>query len=449
MSLHVCQAGTTTGFPITLSQSIYKDWAGVSGNTEEQIQQLVVPTDFTVQWGHSTESAQISVRQTPSIFQISGFNTVSDNTTLTYGSAIYSCSEVLSLVQNQHKTLCSDANANYELILAFQINNKAANPSSPDIILLSRPIVFSKSQTTPFWKAVNAATKTGKSQRAAFDMSKIYGYSSSVLLPMISYQTCLPVKILNYKATNEHLGSLSVRVHVCTQPMHVMADDSGTGKCSSVTKYTLITSPKRPLDIFQDAAIGAILQFQDGLGKDRFPSGVNENLIPLGATAQISSFQNVIKILQVLAPEEFLGKSLTEITEIKEHTPVVSKKKAFKCYRIDPNTDIKDDQILIDPTTGQPLKDTLAENAYDDSGGDPALLDGNSNNANPGIMPGDIQTMITNLLIFIGTVVLLAYLAFIAHTLLYRKDFHSGLYNTIIFIVILTVLSTIGYYLDT
>ena len=59
MSLHVCQAGTTTGFPITLSQSIYKDWAGVSGNTEEQIQQLVVPTDFTVQWGHSI-SADIS-----------------------------------------------------------------------------------------------------------------------------------------------------------------------------------------------------------------------------------------------------------------------------------------------------------------------------------------------------------------------------------------------------
>lgn len=448
MSLQSCQAGTTTGFPITLSQSIYKNWAGASGNTQAQIQQLVVPTDFTVQWGHSTDSAQISVRQTPSIFQISGFNTVSDNTTLTYGSAIYSCSEVLSLVQNQHKTLCSDSNANYELILAFQINNKSANPSSPDIILLSRPVVFTTSQTTPFWAAVNKATKTGKPERVAFDMSKIYGYSSSVLLPMISYQTCLPVKILNYKATNPKLGSLSLRIHVCTQPMYVMADDSGIGKCSTVNKYTLITSPKRPLDIFQDAAVGAIVQFQDGLGKDRFPSGANENLVPLATTAQLSAFQNVIKLLQILVPEEFLGKSLAEIAEVKEHTPVIAKKKAFKCYRIDPTTDIKDDQILIDPTTGQPLKDTLAQNAYDDSGGDPALLDGNLND-NPGIMPGDIQTMLTTFLIFLGTVILLAYLAFIAHTFLYRKDFHTGLYNTVIFIVVLTVLSTIGYYLDT
>jgi hypothetical protein len=449
MSLQRCQAGTTTGFPITLSQNINKEWAGVSGNTQEQIKQLIVPTDFTVQWGHATESAQIQVNQTPSVFQISGFNTVSDNTTLTYGSAIYSCSEVLSLVQNQHKTLSSHSDANYELILAFQINNKAHNPSSPDVILLSRPVVFNQLYTTPFWKAVNTSTKTGKSQRVAFDMSQIYGYSSSVLLPMISYQTCIPVKILNYKATNSQLASLSVRVHVCTQPMYVMSDDSVTAKCSSVTKYTLITSPKRPLDIFQDAAVGAILQFQDGLGKDRFPSGANENLVPLGASAQISAFQNVIKLLQVLVPEEFLGKSLAEIAEAKEHTPVVTKKKAFKCYRIDPNTDIKDDQILIDPTTGLPLKDTLAQNAYDDSGGDPALLDGNINNGNPGVMPGDIQTMLTNLFIFVGTVTLLAYLAFIAHTLLYRQDFHTGLYNIVIFIVLLTVLSSIGYYLDT
>lgn len=449
MSLEVCQAGTTTGFPITLSQSIHKDWPGTSGNTQAQIQQLIVPTDFTVQWGHSTESAQISVRQTPSVFQISGFNTVTDNTTLTYGSAIYTCSEVLSLVQNQHKNLCSDSNAKYELILAFQINNKSANPSSPDIILLSRPLVFTSYQTTSFWKAVNTAAKTGKTQRVAFDMSQIYGYNSSVLLPMISYQTCLPVKILNYKATNPKIASLSVRVHVCTQPMYVIADDTGIGKCNSVTKYTLITSPKRPLDIFQDAAVGAVLQFQDGMGAPGFPSTADENLVPLGASSQISAFQTVIKLLQILVPEEFLGKSLAEIAKVKEHTPAASKKKAFKCYRIDPNTDIKDDQILIDPTTGQPLKDTLAQNAYDDSGGDPALLDGSAN-GNPGLMPGDIQTMLTNLLIFIGTFTLLAYLAFIAHSFFYRENgFHTGLYNIIIFIVILTGLSSIGYYLNT
>jgi len=452
MSLQECQPGSTTGFPITLSQSLYKDWPATTG-AQAQLQKLIVATDFTVQWGPPTEGAQISVTRSPSIFQIRGFNTVSDNTTLTYGSATYTCSEVLSIVQNQHKNLCYDSNALYEVILAFQINNKSLNPSSPDIILLSRPIVFTTYSTTPFWAAVNKAAKTGSSQKTAFDMSQLYGFTNKVLMPMISYQTCLPVKIRNYKNAKDQLGSLSVRVHVINQAIYVMADDSGTGLCSSVSKYTLITSPKRPLDIFEDARYGATLQFQDGLGSDKFPSGVNENLVPLAANSQITAFQKVTQLLQILVPDHFLGKSLAEIAETKTDVPKPKKKNAFKCYKINPDTDIKDNQILIDPTTGQPLADTMKQKMYDDSGGDPALLDGDINldgtPKNPGIMPGDIQIMLTNLFIFVGTVVIMAYLAFIMHTLFYRKQFTTALYHTFIFFIVIGVLSSSVYYLNT
>jgi hypothetical protein len=90
---------------------------------------------------------------------------------------------------------------------------------------------------------------------------------------------------------------------------------------------------------------------------------------------------------------------------------------------------------------------------YDDSGGDPALLDGNINldgtPKNPGIMPGDIQIMLTNLLIFVGTVILMAYLAYIMHTLFYRKQFSAALYNTFIFFIVIGLLSSSVYYLNT
>ena len=446
MSLQTCQTGATTGFPIILSQNLYKDWPATA-NSQAQIQKLVVPTDFTIQWGPPAEGAQISVRQGKGVFQITGFNTISDNTTLTYGSATYVCSEVLSLVQNQHKTLCYDSNANYEIILAFQINNKSLNPSSPDVILISRPIVFStKPQgAVSFWAAVNGSAKSGKPQSTAVDLSQIYGYSQKVLLPMISYQSCLPVKLLNYRGASSQLGSITVRTHVIPQAMQILADDSGIGQCSSVSKYTLITSPRRLIDLFQGSA-DTVLQFQDGLGPGKFPSGANENLVPLAVSSRISAFQNVLQLLKILVPEEFLGKSLAEIAESKVHTPKVGKKKAFKCYRIDPETDIKDDQILVDPTTGESLADTMRQKAYDDSGGDPALvLEVDSS----GIMPGDIQTTLTNLLIFIGSITLLAYLLFIAHTLLYRENgFHTGIRHIVICVVIVVVLSVIGYYLN-
>ena len=156
MSDMQCQSGDMTGFPLRLSQSIFSDWPATK-DTNNQLRKLIVPTDFTVNWGHPTTSAQISVTQAaasnnlPGKFLITGFDTISDGTTLSYGNAGYTCSRVLSIVQNQHKTLNQGGDALYELVLAFQIANKSDNPTSPDVILLTRPIVFSSNyQSFPF-----------------------------------------------------------------------------------------------------------------------------------------------------------------------------------------------------------------------------------------------------------------------------------------------------------
>ena len=446
MALQACQSGTTTGFPISLSQSLYSDWPATK-SSQQQLQTLVAPTDFTVQWGPPAQGAQISVKQTTNLFQIRGFNTVSDSTTLTYGSATYRCSDVLSVVQNQHKNISYGTNANYEMILAFQIRNKSLNPSSPDVILMCRPLVFSDTQTTPFWSAVNSAVKSGTPQSCVFDMSTLYGYSQSLLMPMMTYQTCLPVKLLNYRNNVSSTGSISVRVHVVNQPMYIMADPGGTGLCSSVNKYTLAL-PGRAVDLFEGASADTKFQFKDGLGSDGFPSGASENLVPLATNTVISAFQTVLQTFVFLVPEQFLGKSLAEIASTKTPSPKPKAKKAFKCYKIDPEKDIKNDQIMIDPTTGESLSDTMRQKAYDDSGGDPAFLDVSINGPDTsGIMPGDVQNILFIVLTAIGSLFLLAYLMFIAHTLMYRENgFHDAVYHIVLFVILLIGLVLFGIY---
>ena len=451
MALQACQTGTTTGFPIVLSQNLYKDWPATK-DSQGQLKSIVAPTDFTIQWGPPAAAANISVLQKTDVFQISGFNTVSDATTLTYGLARYKCSEILSVVQNQHTSLSSSRDAlQYEAILAFYIENKSTNPSSPDVILICRPLVFGATQTTPFWAAVNSAVKSGKPQPLAnFDMSTLYGYNKDILMPMMTYQTCLPVKLLNYAGSTSKIGSISVRVHVVNQPMYIMADPGGTQLCSSVNKYTLTLQPRRAADIFESAR-GATFQFKDGLGDGGFPSGTLENLVPLKPNSAISSFKegnnSVLNTFVYLVPEEFLGKSLAEITEANSHTPKKAKKKSFKCYKLDPETDIKGDQILIDPTTGTSLSETMAQKAFDETGGDPAYLQLTGVDTTSGVMPGDVQHIMFIVLTAFGSIFLLAYLMYIAHTLMYREDgFHKAIYHIVIFVVLLIGLVLFGVY---
>jgi len=386
-----CQDGDITGFPLRVSQSIFSDWPATK-NSQGQIRKLITPTDFVVNWGHPSASAQISVTQNagqngqPGIFQISGFDTIADNTTLAYGNASYTCSKVMSIVQNQHKTLNQTTEALYELILSFQISNKSENPTSPDIILLTRPIIFSSSQPSfPFLHAVDRACVRKAPQTTYVDMSTIFGYNSSTLMPMVSYQTCLPVKLTNTDSSpyQTMTGSIRMRVNVVMQPLYVNPSENGLGLCSAINKYTLVTYPKRLVDIFlynyKNPVFGGIgtnvyIQFKDGYGSDGFPTPLEannkrNNLVPLTQSSNISALATLLQKIQILVPEAFLGKSMAEIANSKTVPKLTSKKKAFKCYTVDPEKDIVDGQIMIDPTTGKSLKDTLKEQSAEAAGG--------------------------------------------------------------------------------
>jgi hypothetical protein len=435
MSLQTCQPGDTNGFPVQLAQTLSTPWTGKdSTSVKNDLKSLTVPTDFSVSWGPTAQSANISVASTSSIFQIRGIDTVASATTLTYGKAEYKCSSVLSIVKNQHSKLLSTTDASYEVILAFQIKEKYLNTSSPDIILLCRPIVFSTWNTSPFWSTVNTAVLRNTPQSTVVDLSSIFAYNSSTLMPMITYQTCTPVKLLNYKGKSSVIGSLNIRVNVVTQPIHIAADDNGMGKCSSVMRYTLVTEPSHPVNIFENVSSNTKLQFQDGLGPDKFPSAAIENLIPQVSSTSIATFSEIMNKFIILVPEAFLGKSLAEISNIATPPPLPKKKKAFKCYRIDPEKDIKDDQILVDPTTGQSLTETMNQEAIESAGGESSLINlGEGSNTSSGMMPGDIQQGFFILFTVIGSLSLMAYIVYICNMVFFVKDIQNGIYNTIIF----------------
>ena len=435
MSNTTCRPGDTTGFPVKLSQSLYTNWPSTA-NAQQQLQKLIAPTDFSIQWqNNGIQGANISVKHTlnsasgPGVFQISGFNP--DGCTLTLGSAMYQCSGVISIVQNQHPTFTQGNNALYEMILAFQIRNKNLNPSSPDVILLCRPLIFETSgSNSPFWAAVDTAATQGRaSNNTSIDMSSFFGYNSSLLLPMITYQTCMPVK--HFNGTQYSYGSLRIRVNVIPQAISVVVSETGLGKCSSINKYTLITNNNGPIDIFG----GSMLQFKDGYGSDGFPSQTrNQNLVPNPPPTPISAFADILQKFEILVPEAFLGKSLADIANATTPPPLEKKKKAYKCYTIDPSKDIKGDQIMIDPTTGQSLQDTQKQEALDAAGGDISMVNGSGGSS--GIMPGDIEHVITAILTAIGTIILLGYLGFIVHMIVFRDNgFHDSLPHIIGFIV--------------
>jgi hypothetical protein len=64
-------------------------------------------------------------------------------------------------------------------------------------------------------------------------------------------------------------------------------------------------------------------------------------------------------------------------------------------------------------------------------------------------MPGDIEKIMTTVLISIGTITLLAYLGFIIHMLLYRENgFHNSLPHILGFIVCFICLIVFSVYVE-
>lgn len=407
MSLQAC-SGTNIGFPIRLNQNIFDTWAG---SANANMDSLIAPTEFSVAWAPERVSDNMRVSTEGSVFDIS-FPTIAEGTTLTVGNGVkYNCVSNLSLVQIQHGTLCQNKSATQELILSFTIKDKDSNPSSPHVILFCRPVILY--EETPenrndntFWSKVNTVAKTPASKKTmtSYDIQSIYAYNSDILMPMITYDTCISTQLSSGDASLN--GSLQVRVHVIPQALYIPSVNDGTGKCARVRSY-LFTPNIR--NIFNQSRYN-IVKFNTGL--NIFPSGNSNNLKALAPSSQITSWNEVQQKFEYLVPDAFLGKSASDIAKMESLPKAKSRKNQYKCYTIDPEKDIKNGQILVDPTTGESLESAQNRNLLDSAGGDASLAFALAGNAaqNDGIQPGDIEMWLTVIISIIGGGFLIVYI---------------------------------------
>ena len=464
MSLQNCSG--TTGFPIRLSQNIFSPWAGGYNPSDPKVtKQLVVPTDFSISWAPKTQ-VEVSVDTSQEQFQINGLESANNNTTLVYGNANYYCQRTLSIVKIQHPNLKQGDDATQELIMTFRIKNaqeKKDNPSSPDIILLCRPVVLTTNPNSgsEFWRTVNNSALENIKKITSYNAAENFTYDGTVanptLLPMMTYETCIPTRLLSSTNAPKE-GSTRVRVHVVTRPLNIVSDINGTGVCTRVSGFIL---PVNGLaDIFGQVGYTKA-QFTNGTASDgttkTYPTPttpIDDSLkVYLASPTVIGSWQSssgigsVLQTFTYLTPEAFLGKSLSEIAAMSTNPAVPPIKKAFKCYTIDPRKDVVGDQILIDPTTGQTLTDTMRQEVLDSSGGDPALAAALAGNAIPkdgGILPGDIENIFLIIFSLFAGVALIAY-AFYILRFFGVGNYREGSYHTLGFIVMFFIIFGISY----
>ena len=455
MSLQKCNG--TTGFPIKLSQNLFDQWPGGYNPSDPAVtNQLVVPTDFSVSWAPPT-SLQVAVDNSLSQFKILGLDSVASGTTLTLGYATYVCQPILTIVKIQHANIIPYSPATQELVMTFRIKDastKQSNPSSPDIILLCRPLILSSDNTngTDFWKAVNSAALSNRQVQTVYNEADNFAYGDGqTLMPMISYETCIPTQLIGGPNAPKE-GSTRVRVHVVTQPLTIPSDTNGSGKCSAVPKFIMPVNGL--VDIFGQNGYTKV-QFTNGTAADGTTKTYPATTTPLSdaltlsveSSTQITTWQSasgigsVLQTFQYLVPEVFLGKSLSEISRMTRLPAAPPTKKAFKCYTIDPTKDVVDDQILIDPTTGQSLQDTMNQQALEASGGDPALAAALAGQAgqNTGILPGDVEEIILIVFSSIGGLYLAGHLFYIIR-LFMIDNYHEAQIQLMYFIVIFLVI---------
>lgn len=444
MSDRQCQAGDTQGFPLRISQKLYSEWPGVDfPSVSSKLKSITVPCEYSVNWPTPSYNANITVEKggsEHSILQVSGLDPYTSQTTMTYRGASYKCSNVLSIIQNQHKFFSNEPRTDFEVILSFQIKSKDEYPSSPDVILFCRPLIISDGQNfQPMWKSIDKASFTSKSQFSTIDLSSIYAYNPSTLLPFITYQTCIPTKVIPNTGP-AILGSLRMRVNVSTIPLRLNLESRDLS--TSVKNYTL---PTNPVGLFSTTSLTPpIIQFKDGNGTDGFPIHAKTNLKISLPTTILTDFDSVINSITIQVPEAFLGKSLVDISSAVP-PKVNSKNKAYKCYTVDPTKDIVNGQIMVDPTTGESLSDAQIEEEF----GDSYDID---TDVETGIMPGDIEYVLSITVTVLGTLGLLGYLLFII--LEGRNVFNTGeeggmrkvLIHIVIFMLIFAGLILFGIY---
>lgn len=410
-----CNTTALNGFPLIPSKQVVLDNLNF---TENNLKKITFPTNFSVQWPAASD-IKIRISNTEDIFEINGISSVTANTSLVYGDAKYDCSDKFSILKNQHRKFCREE-ALYELILCFQISNKQDNPSSPDIFLITRPIVFSeKTPSSQFLSDVNSAMeKTNKTKTTNLDISKLIAYDSKSLLPMYSYQTCLPVKIINNKTVPEvFIKSIVMNVNVIMQPLYVNVKNpsSGIGLCSNVTYYTLTSNP---LNIFlrnpeKYGMSGTLdnskvnIQFKDGYSTDGFPKNTRYNNLTLNLSSKIN-ISELINRITIILPEALI-KSETPFAEYSnsiKNTYIVegfssstsspSSSSALRCYAVDSARDIRDGKITIGPNNEiKPNTDNIEE---DQDTSDSGLeVDG-----------GNVEDYVVNLSIYIIILTLIA-----------------------------------------
>ena len=449
MSEQQCQ-GATVGYPLKLNRNIFD--SGWMGAPNSERQKLISPVDFEVNWA-SAGYMSIQALSDISRFQVTGIDNYTNQTTITYGRgsdvSSYTALPRLSLTNLQHIAFANQGSApSQEATLAFTISSssKARNPSAPDVVLLCRPIVLQPgvNPVGSFWRGVNESAKgDGSNQIVNVDLSSIYTYGGSnpILQTMMTYETCIPTQFIGYGQVPK-IGSISIRVHVLNNPLYIYSDTTGTGKCSSIRNYVFPGEISRMIPFNGYTGI----QFATGMAANgsgyEFPDAktMNPGLTPLASSAMISTWPDVLKQVEFLIPEAFLGKSLADI----EKSTVVPVKKAvrknFKCYTIDPKKDIVDGQIIIDPLTGESLKDTLMRDALDSSGGDPALAAALAGQAvsQTGIMPGDVEEAIFLTVSIVGAIFLVGYFFYVCR--LFMDDVPGKLNHLMYLIIAVAIL---------
>jgi hypothetical protein len=439
-----CQTTDTLGFPIKIQPNLNNlesaDLSLLKGITETH--------NFSVSW--PSPASPISYGN-PSNNQldVTAFN--KDTFTLTYGNVLYKVHDVLSIVNNQHTKF---TDGQLECILAFKLSREQHTmyPSLPDIILLCRPIIFSDNNYLDFLNCVTTKRSLGLNN----GISTLFTYegNSNILLPMITYQTCIPIQYKSSSSDSFKIGSLKLRVNVIRSPVYAPSRLENLVKTTGRTVYS-----------FPGLSYYDTIQLTNRLPIATDPVGTSNILTTIQATSPIASdVSTLITKIIILAPDALLGQpfsalSISSASKLKDATRIdlsadrtssSSRNKRYQCYRFDPSQDIdSNNQILIDPTNGQRLENVMSNLRSSAAGGNPDLLNGYSPDA--GIKPGDVQAITLIVLAILGTVFLILYLLYIFY--LIRSPPEEGLYGKIAmhifgFLTALGALTMICIYLD-
>ena len=299
---------------------------------------------------------------------------------------------------------------------------------------MCRPLVFANwtSDTSDFWPSVyNLKSRpSGSTRTTTMDLSSMFAYNSTTPRPMVTYTTCMPYNLVGSSPVQNL--NINVAVNIIGQPIYLNVPAQVREACAAVTKYTLATSTIFPN--FVNVNSGQYFQFKDNGYSD---SNASQNNYIMGPPSRSIATSDISRYIQLQVPEGMLGQSLEDINSYTANTLPKSVKKQYKCYTINPHTDIDGDKILIDPTNGKPLRDSVIDSNTSKSLGIDAPPSG--------LSPGEIQDIVVGIFIFIFATVMIRYAIFIwSNILLDGVDYKYKIGHIIGFILIISGLTSLS-----